>query len=163
MHIALINPLIPQNTGSVARLSAGTNTVLHLVGDLGFSLDDRYLKRAGLDYWPAVKLQRHLDVPAFLEAVSGQRLWLFSTHATRCYADVAYRFDDVIVFGSETTGLPEALRQQFAQQLLRIPINGNIRSLNLANAAAVVLFEALRQCGFPEEAVVETTHEAIRR
>ncbi|MCA9522629.1 MAG: tRNA (cytidine(34)-2'-O)-methyltransferase [Myxococcales bacterium] len=163
MQIALINPLIPQNTGSVARLAAATNTPLHLVGELGFSLDDRYLKRAGLDYWPAVRLCRHAGVDTFLEAIAGQRLWLFSTHASRRYTDVDYRFDDVLVFGSETTGIPDDLRRDHSESLLRIPINGNVRSLNLANSAAIVLFEGLRQCGFPDEAVAHTTHPAVRR
>ena len=150
MHIVLVEPEIPGNTGSIARVCAGTDVTLHLVGKLGFSLEDRYLRRAGLDYWPSVKLERHDTLFEVLAALPDSRPWLFSTHATRLYTEVVYEPDDLLVFGCETKGLPVALRDRFSEQLVRIPVNGNIRSLNLANAASVALFEALRQTGgFP--------------
>lgn len=148
MHIVLVEPEIPGNTGSIARVCAGTDTTLHLVGKLGFSLEDRYLKRAGLDYWPSVKLQRHDTLDAVLAQHPDSAAWFLSTHATRLYTDVSYGPDDLLVFGCETRGLPEDVKARFAERLVRIPVNPNIRSLNLANAASVVLFEALRQTGW---------------
>jgi tRNA (cytidine/uridine-2'-O-)-methyltransferase len=147
MHIVLVEPEIPGNTGSIARVCAGTDTTLHLVGRLGFSLEDRYLKRAGLDYWPSVKLFRHETLDDVLARHDGAA-WFLSTHATRAYTDVTYGPDDLLVFGCETKGLAPAIRERFREQLVRIPVNDNIRSLNLANAASIVLFEALRQTGW---------------
>jgi len=149
MHIVLIEPLIPQNTGNIARLCAGTDAHLHLVGPLGFSLEDRYLKRAGLDYWPAVKLHRHDDLDALLEAWRPPALALYSSHATRPYADFAAPAGSFFVFGQETLGLPEGLRARFPDDLYKIPITTNVRSLNLANSVAIVLYDALRRHGFP--------------
>lgn len=145
MHIVLVEPEIPGNTGSIARVCAGTDTTLHLVGRLGFSLEDRYLKRAGLDYWPSVRLRLHDSLDSVLAEHAGSGWWFLSTHATRLYTDVRYGSDDLLVFGCETRGLPEDVRDRFADRLVRIPVNTNIRSLNLANAASIVLFEALRQ------------------
>ncbi|MCC6766219.1 MAG: tRNA (cytidine(34)-2'-O)-methyltransferase [Deltaproteobacteria bacterium] len=147
MHVALVEPEIPPNTGSIARLCAATGTPLHLIGTLGFSIDDKHLKRAGLDYWPWVDVRRHADWAAFTAAVPGRRLG-FSARATRPYTSVAYAPGDVLVFGCETRGLPAAIRDELAAELYAIPIaNPNVRSLNLANAVAIVLYEARRQLG----------------
>lgn len=149
MHVVLVNPLIPQNTGNIARLCAGTDTDLHLVGELGFSLEDRYLKRAGLDYWPAVKLHRHDSFEALVAAHQPEDLALFSSRATRPYTEFAPRAEPWFVFGAETTGLPPALRDAHPDALYKIPITTHVRSLNLANSVAIVLYDALRQRGFP--------------
>ena len=148
MHVVLVEPEIPGNTGSIARTCVGTGTPLHLVGTLGFSLEDRYLKRAGLDYWPRLELHLHQTLDEVLEGCPGATPWLFSKTAERCLWDVRFAPGDLLVFGSETRGLPEPLRERFSEQLVRIPINDRVRSLNLANAATVGLFEALRQTGW---------------
>ncbi len=149
MHVVLVNPLIPQNTGSIARLAAGTGTDLHLVGKLGFSLDDRLLKRAGLDYWPHVRLHLHPSFDHLLAQIPRPRLALFSSHATRSYAELTATDETLLVFGQETTGLPPELRERFADDLYKIPINRHIRSLNLATSVGIVLYDGLRQLGFP--------------
>lgn len=147
MQVVLVDPEIPQNTGSVARLCAATKTPLHLVGRLGFSLEDRYLKRAGLDYWPLVELHVHPDWASFLGAVRPTRLLGFSSHGDTSYAALRFTPGDVLVFGGESEGLPAGLRQQLAP-LYRIPLaEPRVRSLNLANAVSIVLFEGLRQLG----------------
>jgi tRNA (cytidine/uridine-2'-O-)-methyltransferase len=146
MHVVLIEPEIPPNTGSVARLCAATETALHLVGRLGFSLEDRYLKRAGLDYWPFVDLTVHPSWHAFAARPPG-RLLAFSSHGVESYTRIAFREDDALVFGGETRGLPDELRRELAP-LYRIPMSGRgVRSLNLSNAVSIVLYEALRQLG----------------
>lgn len=145
MKIVLVHPLIPQNTGSIGRLCAATGTELVLVEPLGFSLDDRYLKRAGLDYWPWIHLS---VVPDWQQALpAGCRPWLFTAKATRSFYDVEYAPDDLLVFGRETTGLPPELLAAFPEsQRLTIPFeNRNVRSLNLAQCAAVAYYEARRQ------------------
>ena len=144
MKIVLVNPLIPPNTGSIGRLCAATHTQLVLVEPLGFSLEDRYLKRAGLDYWPWIDLVVTDD---WREAIGQSRPWLFTRHATRPFTDVAFGADDALVFGSETDGLPEALLAHWPEeQRVCIPMdNDNVRSLNLAQCAAVGLYEARRQ------------------
>ena len=147
LHIVLVRPEIPQNTGSIARLAAATKCRLHLVGPLGFSLEDRYLKRAGLDYWPYVPLSRHDSWETFRAALPGRRLG-FSARATDVYTDLRFRADDVLVFGGETRGLPATIRDELAPALYRIPITSpHVRSLNVANAVSIVLYEALRQLG----------------
>ncbi len=148
MHIALVEPEIPGNTGSIGRVCVGTATPLHLVGKLGFSLDEKYVRRAGLDYWKDVDLHVHADFDALVQALPGAALHLYSAHAQQRYDQVAYGPDDVLVFGCETKGLPLQLRQRFADRLRFVPTNGRIRSLNLANVATAVLFEALRQQNF---------------
>jgi len=149
MHVVLVNPLIPQNTGNISRLCAGTDSDLHLVGTLGFSLDDRYLKRAGLDYWPSVKLHRHESFSDLVAAYHPERLAFFTSHATRPYTAFAPGDDPWFVFGAETTGLPPELREAYGDDLYKIPITGNVRSLNLSNSVAIVVYDALRQQGFP--------------
>jgi len=147
VEIVLVEPEIPQNTGSVARLCAATRSRLHLVGRLGFSLEDRYLKRAGLDYWPHVDLVVHADWPSFLASRAPSRLFAFSSHGADSYTRIAFRDDDALVFGGESRGLPAPLRDELAP-LWRIPIEtGAVRSLNLANAVSIVLYEGLRQLG----------------
>jgi tRNA (cytidine/uridine-2'-O-)-methyltransferase len=145
VHIVLIEPEIPGNTGSISRACAGTDTPLHLVGTLGFSLEDRYLKRAGLDYWPNVRLHRHADLDALVEALPHSPLWLFTKSAERALWDVEFTEDSALVFGGETAGLPRAVLERFPDRHVRIPTNSHIRSLNLANAACIALYEALRQ------------------
>ena len=149
MHVVLVNPLIPQNTGSVARLCAGTDTDLHLVGQLGFSLEDRLLKRAGLDYWPGVRLHLHPDFDHLLDRYPPARMALFSSHATRAYSEFPAEPTGFLVFGQETTGLPPELRRRFSGDLYKIPINAKVRSLNLATSVGIVLYDSLRQLGFP--------------
>jgi len=147
-HIVLVEPEIPPNTGNIARLCAATGTVLHLVGRLGFSIDDRQLRRAGLDYWPAVALRRWESLEELRAANPEARFWYTSKKAERSYIDVDFRAGDYLVFGKETAGLPEALIEAHPEQCLRIPIFSSVvRSLNLSTAAGVVLYEALRQSG----------------
>lgn len=149
-HIVLVEPEIPQNTGNISRTCAVTGSALHLVRPLGFSVTDRHLKRAGLDYWEHLSLHYHdsfADVEAMFPA---GRFFLCSTHATRSYADIRFEDGDILVFGKETAGLPKELLARRQADTIRIPMRGDLRSLNLSNAAAVVLYEALRQCGFPE-------------
>jgi tRNA (cytidine/uridine-2'-O-)-methyltransferase len=150
LQVALWEPEIPPNTGNVARLCAATGTVLHLIGRLGFRLDDRSLRRAGLDYWDAVEVRRHADLAAFEAAVAGCRVFGFSTHGTQAYTAVRYQAGDVLLFGSESRGLPPSLHERLAGRLLTIPMPaGRVRSLNLATATGIALYEALRQvCGW---------------
>ena len=145
MHVVLVAPEIPQNTGSIGRLCVATDTTLHLVDPLGFTIDDRHLRRAGLDYWPWVPLTRHESWEAFRTALPGRRLG-FSARAPRLYTELRFLPDDVLVFGGETGGLPAAIRDELEPEVYRIPItSAHVRSLNLATAVAIVLYEALRQ------------------
>ena len=149
MHIVLVNPEIPQNTGNIARTCAATGARLHLIRPLGFELSDKYLKRAGLDYWNLMSYEIHDSWQDFMEAYPGARLWFATTKAARHYGEVVYGQDDFLVFGRETRGLDEALLASHYDQCLRIPMRGEARSLNLSNSVAIVLYEALRQQGFP--------------
>lgn len=152
LHIVLVEPEIPPNTGNVARSCAATGTVLHLVKPLGFSIDDRSLKRAGLDYWPFVKLQVHESLEAFMQKGPGQRrIFLATTKGRRLYTEAAYRDEDMILFGRETAGLPTDFIEANQDKTIRIPMGEDVRlrSLNLSNSVNIVLFEALRQMGFP--------------
>lgn len=146
MHVALYEPEIPPNTGNIARLCAATFTSLHIVGVTGFRMDDRTLKRSGLDYWSEVDLHRHIDLDGLITALPASRLVYFTTKVERQYTDWVYRPDDCLVFGPETRGLPEDILASNAAHCLTIPMpNQNVRSLNLANSVAIVLYEALRQ------------------
>ena len=148
--VALVEPEIPPNTGNVARLCAATNTPLHIVGVTGFRMDDRALRRAGLDYWPEVKLTRHRDLEALYQSLPEARFVYLTTKADRLYTDWSFQSDDCLVFGRETRGLPEDLLRANWDRCLKIPIlNPNVRSLNPATAVGIVLFEALRQLGNP--------------
>ena len=146
--VALVEPEIPPNTGNVARLCAATRTPLHVVGPTGFRLDDRAVRRAGLDYWPEVNLTRHRDLDGLYAALPGARFIYLTTKARLSYADWAFAPDDCLVFGPETRGLPEGLLRANAEHCLTIPMpNPKVRSLNLATSVAIVLYEALRQTG----------------
>ena len=145
-HVALYEPEIPPNTGNIARLCAATFTPLHIVGATGFRMDDRTLKRAGLDYWDDVRLTRHVDLDSLYSTLDGSRFLYFTTKATRVYTDFAYKEGDCLVFGPETRGLPAKLLSDNQDRCLTRPMgNANVRSLNLATAVAVVLYEAIRQ------------------
>ena len=145
LHVALVEPQIPPNTGNIARLCAVTGASLHLVEPLGFSLAEPEVKRAGLDYWSAVDLWVHRDWSAFQEAVAPERCLYFSTHGERSFWEAPYRESSVLVFGNEGNGLPQRLREQHADRLYRIPMLDGARSLNLATAAGIVVYEAIRQ------------------
>lgn len=147
-HIVLIEPEIPPNTGNIARLCGATGTVLHLVGKLGFSIDDKHLKRAGLDYWEAVDVRRWESLAELQDAFPEGHFWYTSKKAEKTHVDVAYQEGDFLVFGKETLGLPESLLEANADRAIRIPIFSPIvRSLNLSTATGIILYEALRQTG----------------
>lgn len=149
LHIVLVNPEIPQNTGNIARTCAATGAVLHLIKPLGFELSDKYLKRAGLDYWHLMTYEVHESWVDFLDRYPEAQLYYATTKAAHDYCDVAYGADAFLVFGRETKGLDEELLASHYDRCIRIPMNSEARSLNLANSVAVVLYEALRQQGFP--------------
>ena len=153
MHIVLVEPEIPPNTGNVARVCAATKSTLHLIEPLGFELNDTQLKRAGMDYWEHVEWHRWKDWRAFYGQLNaGARLWFIESHGPRLYSEIRFSADDYLVFGRETAGLPKGLLDDHADRWLRIPMfNPKARSLNLSNCVALVLFEALRQQGFPPE------------
>jgi tRNA (cytidine/uridine-2'-O-)-methyltransferase len=150
MHVVLLEPEIPPNTGNVARLCAATRTTLHLIEPFGFKLDDAQLKRAGMDYWQHVEWHRWPDWAAFRKAVpAGGRLWFVESNGPRLYSEASYAPDDYLVFGRETAGLPKRILQENPEHWLGIPMfHAKTRSLNLSNCVALVLFEALRQQGF---------------
>ena len=147
LRIVLVEPEIPQNTGNIGRLSAATQSPLHLVGRLGFRIDEHAVRRAGLDYWHLVALEQHLNLDHFQHRYPEARLRLFSAIATRSYLDAAYAPGDALVFGRESTGLDPDLLDRFPDAVYGIPTIGAVRSLNLANAVSIVLYEALRQIG----------------
>jgi tRNA (cytidine/uridine-2'-O-)-methyltransferase len=148
LRVALVEPEIPQNTGNIARLCAATNITLHIVGATGFRMDERAVKRAGLDYWPEVELARHRDLYELQVSVPDARLVYFTTKAKLPYFDWKFEADDCLVFGRETRGLPEDLLRSNWDNCVTIPmLNPKVRSLNLANAVSIVLYEALRQTG----------------
>ncbi len=153
MHIVLVEPEIPPNTGNVARLCAATNTVLHLVEPFGFKLDNRELKRAGMDYWQHVRWHRWKNWSAFADSMpTDARLWFIESRGPRLFTEAKFSPKDYLVFGRETAGLPKRLLETHRDCWLRIPMfNAQSRSLNLSNCAALVLFEALRQQGFANE------------
>lgn len=145
----LYQPEIPPNTGNVIRLCANTGSGLHLIEPLGFDLDDRKLRRAGLDYHEWAEVSVHSSLEKFVEQVAPNRLWAVSTRGKRCHADVVYEAGDAFLFGPETRGLPQALIDELEQaQVLRLPMVPDSRSLNLSNAVAVLVYEAWRQLGF---------------
>lgn len=149
MHIVLCQPEIPQNTGNIARTCAATGAMLHLIKPLGFSLEDKYLKRAGLDYWRMMEYKVYEDFPALLAEYPHARMHFLTTKAPRSYTQAVYEPDDFLVFGRETRGLPESLLSKAYDRCLRIPMVPDARSLNLSNSVAIVLYEALRTLGFP--------------
>lgn len=146
LHLALYEPEIPPNTGNIARLCAATFTTLHIVGVTGFRMDDRTLKRAGLDYWEHVQLFRHIDMEALRGELPNARFVYLTTKARSSYTDFEFNSGDCLVFGPETRGLPDDLLAASPETCLKIPMpNPQVRSLNLANSAGIVLYEALRQ------------------
>ena len=151
IHIVLVEPEIPPNTGNIARSCAAIGAHLHLVKPLGFSIDDRSLKRAGLDYWPFVKLEVHESLAEFLREYQGRQMYLATTRGTHRHTDVQFQDEDMILFGRETRGLPKDFIAEHQENTLRIPMSADtrLRSLNLANSVNIILFEALRQLDFP--------------
>lgn len=149
LHIALVEPEIPPNTGNIARLCAATHSELHIVGVAGFRLDEKAVKRAGLDYWDEVKISRHFEIEDLYHALPQSRFLYFTTKSKIPYTDWSFQDNDCFVFGRETRGLPEDLLDANKERCLTIPMpNKNVRSLNLATSAGIVLYEALRQIGF---------------
>ena len=148
MHIVLHEPEIPQNTGNIVRTCKSTGSVLHLIEPLGFLIEDKRLKRAGLDYWYDMDIRIHSDFQAFYNANPNARLWLVETYGDMYYHQVAYSDGDYLVFGKETAGLPQYIREQYPNRCVRVPMVKDNRSLNLSNVAAIVLYESLRQNGF---------------
>ena len=148
LNIVLHEPEIPHNTGNIGRTCVATGTALHLIRPLGFSLDDRNLRRAGLDYWPHLKLYLYDSFEDFLRKNPGARIFMATTKAHQTYTEVQYGPDDFIMFGKETAGIPEEILVDHEESCIRIPMNESIRSLNLSNAVAIVLYEALRQQDF---------------
>ena len=149
LNIVLVEPEIPQNTGNIARTCAASGLRLHLVGPLGFSLDDRYLKRAGLDYWNLLDIRLYDNLRSFFSQHEDGRFFFATTKAPRRYTDVSFSDGDFILFGKETKGLPEPLLTEFPERCIRIPMRSDARSLNLASSVAIVAYEALRQIDFP--------------
>lgn len=146
LHVVLVEPEIPPNTGNIARLCAATNTHLHIVGVTGFRMDDRTLKRAGLDYWDEVTLHRHIDLEDLYSKYPDARFLYLTTKTNRKYTDIVFRNGDFLVFGPETRGLSESLLAANEPNCLTIPMpNKNVRSLNLATSVGIVLYEAIRQ------------------
>lgn len=146
LHVALVEPEIPPNTGNIARLCGATFTNLHIVGATGFRLDDKAVKRAGLDYWDEVMISRHIELEDLHKTLPTSRFLYFTTKSKKSYVDWQYRDNDCLVFGRETRGLPDLLLNKNAKRCLTIPMeNKNVRSLNLATSVGIVLYEALRQ------------------
>lgn len=148
MHIVLHEPEIPQNTGNIARTCAATGATLHLIEPLGFSLDEKHIKRAGLDYWHLVDIRRYANYQEFLEKNNFPKVYMATTKSRQTYADVSYEEDCYIMFGRESKGIPEEILLDSKETCIRIPMTGEARSLNLSNSVAIVLYEALRQHGF---------------
>ncbi|MFP1683743.1 tRNA (cytidine(34)-2'-O)-methyltransferase [Alloalcanivorax sp. C16-1] len=150
LHIALFEPEIPPNTGNIIRLAANTGAALHLIEPLGFQLDEKRLRRAGLDYGEFARVRVHRDYPAFLEAMDGARQFALTTKGGPTPGEAAFRDGDVLLFGPETRGLPAAILEDLpAERRLRLPMVAGSRSLNLSNAVAATLYEAWRQLGYP--------------
>lgn len=146
MHIVLFEPEIPGNTGNIARLAAALGAKLHLIEPLGFSLNDKYLKRAGLDYWHLLDIEINKNFKVFFQEYgTGRKIYFLSTKGSENYCDFQYTWDDILVFGKETAGLPESITQGYLGQPVRIPMVEDARSLNLSNAVAIVAYEVARQ------------------
>lgn len=148
MHIILHQPEIPANTGNIGRTCAASGSSLHLIEPLGFRLDEKSVKRSGMDYWEQLDVTRYINYQEFLEKHPGARIWMASTKAKKIYTEVSYGMDDFIMFGKESGGIPEEILVENEENCIRIPMLEQIRSLNLSNSVAIVLYEALRQNGF---------------
>ncbi|WP_018290995.1 tRNA (cytidine(34)-2'-O)-methyltransferase [Verrucomicrobium sp. 3C] len=153
LEVGLIAPRIPPNTGNIARLCAATRSILHLIGPLPFSLNDRVVRRAGLDYWPEVVIRQWEEWEDFRAAMAGRRLLFFETGPYHAYTQAIYRWGDILLFGQESRGLPQRILAEYGRNVFTIPIyNPKVRSLNLANAVSIILYEALRQINAGERA-----------
>lgn len=163
INVVMCEPEIPQNTGNIARTCAATGSKLHLIHPLGFSISDKYLKRAGLDYWDKLEIEEHENLKAFLDKYKPEEhnMYFASTKAKQCYADVDFsEMDEVFVlFGKETKGLPEDLLQKYIYNTIRIPMIGDLRSLNLSNSVAIIVYDILRQGGFKDLNIVSKYFE----
>ena len=148
MNIVLHQPEIPQNTGNIGRTCVATGTSLHLIEPLGFRLDEKSIKRAGMDYWQHLDVHRYVNFEDFLEKNPGAKIWMATTKAKHTYSDVKFGENDFIMFGKESAGIPEEILVDYEDTCIRIPMLPKIRSLNLSNSVAIVLYEALRQQGF---------------
>jgi len=149
LNIVLVEPEIPQNTGNIARTCAVTGSSLHLVKPLGFSIDDKHLKRAGLDYWYLLDIHYHESLDDFFKKYPEGDFYFSTTKAKRFYTDVKYTENSFLFFGKETAGLPESLLKKYQDRCIRIPMHSQARSLNLSNSVAIIVYEALRQLNFP--------------
>ncbi len=150
LNIVLFQPEIPQNTGNIARTCVLTNSTLHLIKPLGFSLEEKHLIRAGLDYWPYLDLKIHESYEEFRKCYPEAKLYLSTTHGAKYYDEVSYNEGDFIVFGRESSGLPQYIKEENSETCIRVPmIQSSTRSLNLSNTVAIVAYEALRQIGYP--------------
>ena len=150
LNVVLVEPEIPQNTGNIARTCAAAGVRLHLIKPLGFSLDDKYLKRAGLDYWHLLDIQYHESLDDFFKLFPDRDFYFCTTKAKNSYAQVSYTGNSFLFFGKETAGLPQSLLAKYTDRAIRIPMKAEARSLNLSNSVAIVLYEALRQLDFPQ-------------
>lgn len=149
LHIVLVEPEIPQNTGNISRTCAATGVILHLIKPLGFSVDDKHLKRAGLDYWHLLDIRYHESLDDFFKEYPEGDFYFSTTKAKRYYTDASYTDNSFLFFGKETAGLPESLLRKYQGRCIRIPMRSRARSLNLSNSVAIVVYEALRQLNFP--------------
>ena len=148
MHIVLHQPEIPQNTGSIGRTCVATNTSLHLIEPLGFRINEKELRRAGMDYWEKLDVTRYVDYKDFCDKHPHAKVWMATTKAKKSYTEVSFGMDDYIMFGKESAGIPEEILVDNEENCIRIPMGEEIRSLNLSNSVAIVLYEALRQNNF---------------
>ena len=158
LNIVLLEPEMPANTGNIGRTCVATGTVLHLIEPLGFHLDDRSIKRAGMDYWHKLDVRRYINYEDFLEKNPGAVIYMATTKARKVYTEVAYEEDCYIMFGRESAGIPEEILKQNKERCVRIPMNEEIRSLNLSNSVAIMLYEALRQQGFKNMELTGNLH-----
>lgn len=158
LNIVLHEPEIPANTGNIGRTCVAANVRLHLIEPLGFRLDEKSLKRAGMDYWDKLDVTTYIDYDDFLRRNEGAKIYMATTKAPKIYTDVSYGPDCYILFGKESGGIPEEILVNHRDECIRIPMAGSIRSLNLGNSVAIVLYEALRQNGFPDMALAGELH-----
>ena len=158
LNIVLLEPEMPANTGNIGRTCVATGTVLHLIEPLGFHLDDRSIKRAGMDYWHQLDVRRYINYEDFLEKNPGAVIYMATTKAKKVYTQVSYEEDCYIMFGKESAGIPEEILKNNKERCVRIPMNEEIRSLNLSNSVAIMLYEALRQQGFKNMELTGNLH-----
>ena len=162
MNIILHQPEIPANTGNIGRTCVATGTTLHLIEPLGFSLNEKQIKRSGMDYWSKLTLKRYINFDDFLEQNPNAKIWMATTKAKKVYTEAEFEPDDFIMFGKESAGIPEDILLRYEETCIRIPMKSEIRSLNLSNSAAVVLYEALRQNHFADMETAGQLHGEIQ-